>query len=267
MKKLPWQKWFWGDWKADQRLRLVTPGARGLWVEMLGIMVAEDPYGYLQVGPRIISEDNLVGLVGMCTLAEVEGWMAELEGMEIYSRDESGVIYSRRLLRDEEIRQKRAAGGKKGGNPVLTKKTSKVSLKDNPRDQRLEARDQKLEEVCAEAPQTATSAPQVLLWIPAKKGKRPAPDGYPVRENGTGYEIGISEAVVAEYARDFEISRREILELFKGARRWVKARPRKKKTIGNITVFLTNWVENRGKFQRRPPPRGGNEPPQYRPLN
>lgn len=130
--KLPWQKWFWADWKSDQRLQLVSVAARGVWVEMLGIMVAEEPHGYLKVGPKVILPVNLVGLLGSTTLEEVEGCVAELEEMEIFSRDEEGVIYSRRLVRDEAVRRKRAAGGKKGGNPALIG-DSKDKQKVNPR--------------------------------------------------------------------------------------------------------------------------------------
>jgi hypothetical protein len=58
------------------------------------------------------------------TLQEVEGYIEELESAGVFMRDDEGCIYSKRMIRDEEIRQSRAAGGSKGGNPaLLAKKT------------------------------------------------------------------------------------------------------------------------------------------------
>ena len=117
-KKLPWQKWFWADWKADQRLRLCSLEARGLWVEMLGIMVEGEPFGHLNLNDKVIDEVTLSRLIG-ATQGEVERGTKELEGAKVFSRSEDGVIYSRRLVREEATRRARAEGGKLGGNPAL----------------------------------------------------------------------------------------------------------------------------------------------------
>lgn len=92
---------------------------------MLCYMHEASPYGYLKVGHKVILPDNLARMVG-ATLPEVEGLLKDLEDAEVFSRDENGHIYSRRLIRDEEIRRTRAAGGFKGGNPLL-----KSGMKDN----------------------------------------------------------------------------------------------------------------------------------------
>jgi hypothetical protein len=58
---------------------------------------------------------NLVGGPG----GEVEAQLDELEEAGVFSRDDGGVIYSRRMRRDEEKARKDRANGKAGGNPAL----------------------------------------------------------------------------------------------------------------------------------------------------
>jgi hypothetical protein len=48
----------------------------------------------------------------------VADWLIELQEAGVYDMD-NGAIFSRRMIRDEELRQKRAEGGKLGGNPNL----------------------------------------------------------------------------------------------------------------------------------------------------
>jgi hypothetical protein len=63
------------------------------------------------------------------TLEVVEGWLDELSTAGVYETTDEGVIYSKRMIRDENLRQIRAAGGSKGGNPALMDK-GKVNLED-----------------------------------------------------------------------------------------------------------------------------------------
>lgn len=85
---------------------------------MICFMHEGTPYGHLKVGSKVILPANLAGMVG-ATLDDVEGWLAELELAGVFSRDESGCILSKRMIRDERIRESRASGGKLGGNPAL----------------------------------------------------------------------------------------------------------------------------------------------------
>lgn len=135
--KRPSFQFYPGDWLNDAALRMCSIGARGLWMDMICLMHQGSEYGYLKVNGKVILPDNLARMVG-ATLQEVEGWMIELSEVGVYSEDESGCIFSRRMIRDEEIRQARAAGGKMGGNPVLMggnggsgKVDNKVNLQPN----------------------------------------------------------------------------------------------------------------------------------------
>ena len=115
--KRPSFQFYPSDWLRDTALRSCSTGARGLWIDMICFMHEGTPYGYLKVSDKVILPSNLARMVGE-TLEVVEEWLHELEEAGVYDID-NGAIYSRRMIRDEELRQKRAEGGKLGGNPNL----------------------------------------------------------------------------------------------------------------------------------------------------
>jgi hypothetical protein len=116
--KRPAFQFYPGDWLRSTDLRTCSIGARGLWIDMICLMHEGYPYGYLKVGGKVILPDNLSRIVG-ATLQEVEGWLHELEVAGVFSRDQAGVIFSRRMVRDEKVRENRGKGGVLGGNPTL----------------------------------------------------------------------------------------------------------------------------------------------------
>jgi hypothetical protein len=130
--KRPSFQFYPSDWLRDTALRSCSVGARGLWIDMICFMHEGNPYGTLKVGNKVILPVNLAAMTG-ATLPEVEGWLDELESAEVFDRGEEGEIMSRRMIRDENLRNVRAAGGKKGGNPALMvnpKVNPKVNLED-----------------------------------------------------------------------------------------------------------------------------------------
>ncbi len=123
MTKRPAFQFYPGDWLRDTGLRSCSAAARGLWMDILCFMHEGSPYGYLKVNHKVILAPNLARMCGL-TLQETEGCLAELAEAGVFETDEEGVIFSRRMIRDEELRNKRAACGHLGGNPTL---------KDNPK--------------------------------------------------------------------------------------------------------------------------------------
>ena len=121
--KRPSFQFYPSDWLRDTALRSCSPSARGLWIDMICFMHEGNPYGHLKVGNKVILPSNLASMVG-ATLLEVEGWLSELHQAGVYEIADTGEIYSKRMVRDETLRNKRAEGGKLGGNPSL-----KVNLK------------------------------------------------------------------------------------------------------------------------------------------
>lgn len=119
MARRPSFQFFPGDWLNDVVLRGVSIGARGLWIDLICLMHQGSPYGHLAKDGKAIPKVNLSRTLGL-TLLEMEGYLAELREVGVFDEID-GMIVSRRMVRDEEVRVKRAAGGIKGGNPVLRK--------------------------------------------------------------------------------------------------------------------------------------------------
>lgn len=99
------------DWLSDPKLRMVGLDARGLWIDMLAIMHKNgEPYGHLKVAGTSLGAKELARLFGESP-RRVERLLIALRSADVFSMTPDGTIYSRRLVRDEEIRRKRAEGG------------------------------------------------------------------------------------------------------------------------------------------------------------
>lgn len=114
----PWMKFYPQDWRADERLRLCSLAARGLWVEMMAIMHRATPYGHLLIGGISPTPAQLATQVG-ADARSVEAAYAELERAGVFSKDEGEVIFSRRMVRDNQKAETARANGRTGGNPAL----------------------------------------------------------------------------------------------------------------------------------------------------
>lgn len=120
----PWMKFYPQDWRADEKLRMCSLAARGLWLEMLAIMHRSERYGMLLIGGLAPTDAQLAVQVG-ASPQEVTTLVGELSAADVFSRTSSGVIYSRRMTRDHRRAQNAKKNGKKGGNPSL-KSTGKA---------------------------------------------------------------------------------------------------------------------------------------------
>lgn len=116
--KRPSFQFYPGDWQRDAALRSCSMAARGIWIEVLCLMHAAEPYGVLVLNGKPIDSAHLARIVG-AREKEVARLLAELEAVGVFSRDAEGRIFSRRMVRDERVRSARAEGGKLGGNPAL----------------------------------------------------------------------------------------------------------------------------------------------------
>ncbi len=104
----------------DPALRSVSSGARGLWIDILCLLCDCVPRGYLQsASGKPYSPEQIARMTGNLSVEEVSGWIAELEDAGVPSRTDAGVLYSRRIVRDEHKRNLCAEAGKLGGNPTL----------------------------------------------------------------------------------------------------------------------------------------------------
>lgn len=117
--KLPSFQFYPGDWLKDPAVRSVCLEARGLWIDMLCLMHESVRRGFLQhASGKPVTPDQLARMTG-CSTEQVSRLLQELETSGVFSRSPHGIIYSRRILRDEKKRRLCQKAGKKGGNPVL----------------------------------------------------------------------------------------------------------------------------------------------------
>ncbi len=116
--KLPFMKFYPADWRSDPGVRAATAGARGFWIECMSIMHEAWPYGHLLLSGKAPTERELAVQVAM-TVCEVRRYRRELLDRQIASETDEGVLYSRRMVRDEERRRQNRDNGKLGGNPRL----------------------------------------------------------------------------------------------------------------------------------------------------
>ncbi|CAD7023235.1 hypothetical protein REJC140_00138 [Pseudorhizobium endolithicum] len=132
MSKNPWLKFYPLDWRGDPKLRMCSMAARGLWIEMLALMHEATPYGHLLVSGKSPTDLQIAVLAGAPS-DQVTELLGELESAGVFSRTRDGVIYSRRMIRDEKKSAVARKNGGRGGNPALSKDKENQAL-DNPKD-------------------------------------------------------------------------------------------------------------------------------------
>ncbi len=118
--KFPFMKFFPRDWMGDERLRLCSLPARGLWIDMLCLMHSTHRRGYLQTATGSpLPLDQLARMTG-CSTDEATRLLSELKAAGVFDCADNGqLIYSRRMVREESKREKCKDAGRKGGNPTL----------------------------------------------------------------------------------------------------------------------------------------------------
>lgn len=108
MGKNPWMKFYPTDWRADPKLRMCSLAARGLWIELIAVAHEATPYGHVLVNGNAPDIAALARMVGVSE-SEMLSLVDELDRNGVFSRTRSGVIYSRRMIRDA----KKSAEGRK----------------------------------------------------------------------------------------------------------------------------------------------------------
>lgn len=121
----PWFRFYAADWRGDANLRNCSLAARGLWADCMTLMHEAQPRGFLMFAGEALSVEQIALLVSR-PLKEVRLALAELERAGVPSRDERGVIYSRRMVRDTERSESAVERGSRGGNPKLLVKPNGV---------------------------------------------------------------------------------------------------------------------------------------------
>jgi hypothetical protein len=99
-----WMKFFPSDWMSDPALRTCSEGARGIWIDMLCLMDGASPRGHLKLGRKNIDLPTLAGLLRI-PLKRLEKYLDELRAAGVFSVTNRGMIYSRKMVREEKWRK------------------------------------------------------------------------------------------------------------------------------------------------------------------
>lgn len=111
--KRPAFQFYPADWRKDVELRSCSVAARGLWIDVLCIAHECEPYGHMTVNGRGMTSTQIAGQVGL-TSAQCAKLMQELIDNGVARKTADGVVYSKRMVDDEDLRQRRSEGGKAG---------------------------------------------------------------------------------------------------------------------------------------------------------
>jgi len=134
--KNPWFKFYPTDWRSHAKLRNCGAAARGLWIEMLCLMHEAKPYGHLLINGEMPTITQL-SMQAAIPETQIPDLLGELEKSGVFSRNGKGVIYSRKMVRDEKKAAIARNNGNNGGNPTLSNKTgnsASVNRPDKPPD-------------------------------------------------------------------------------------------------------------------------------------
>lgn len=106
MSKLPWVKFFVGDWLKDHQLRMASMSSKGIWIDLLCAMFEAEDRGVLEA-----TADQFCKLLG-CPHEEFNLFLSEAKSLNFANVREMSAdcpqtirIESRRMLRDEKQRQ------------------------------------------------------------------------------------------------------------------------------------------------------------------
>jgi len=116
--KRPAFQFYPADWRKDLELQSCSIAARGLWHEMMCVMHEAEPYGHLVLNGKPMSELQAATACRV-TPRDYRALLAELKAAGVPGETDDGSIYSRRMVKDEQLRAMRAGFGRLGGNPRL----------------------------------------------------------------------------------------------------------------------------------------------------
>lgn len=118
----PSLQWYPKDVLTDFGFMACSLAAQGLWMRMLWIMFFADERGKLKANGKQIDNKALAKIIGGdeggsdTTIIDI--LIKELEDNGVFSRDKTGTIYCRRMVREaekeKELKGVRSEAGKKG---------------------------------------------------------------------------------------------------------------------------------------------------------
>jgi hypothetical protein len=109
-------QWFWSDWLGDQAVRRLSLPERGLWIDLLALMAAAQPVGYLcDDKGRPLALDEIARVTNAASVEEVANLVSGILDKGAASRDRTGRLYNRRMVKEAANAAKKRRNGQLGG--------------------------------------------------------------------------------------------------------------------------------------------------------
>lgn len=102
-RSIPWLQFYTADRESDS-IAGCTLAAQGLWLRMICVMHTSRSYGCLEADGKPIPDELLLRRCGCVSVEDYRGLLAELFSAGVPRRRPDGVIYSRRMVRDQQAR-------------------------------------------------------------------------------------------------------------------------------------------------------------------
>lgn len=119
--KLPALQFYTGDWRKDPCVQSLDHEHKGVWIDLLCIMNETSERGRLVLpGGSAMPDDAIARNLGI-DLAKWKQIRSTLLVLGVASQDGDGVLYNRRIVRDEAIRRSRREAGRQGGRTKRTR--------------------------------------------------------------------------------------------------------------------------------------------------
>lgn len=122
--KLPAFQFYPGDWRKDPGVQSLSFHDRGVWFEILCLMHESEERGKLLLRGQPMPEDALSRLLGLDKQSLTKTLTTLVEYGVASCDPATGVLFNRRMVRDEKLRKIRQEAGKLGGNPRLLNQTA-----------------------------------------------------------------------------------------------------------------------------------------------
>jgi hypothetical protein len=108
---------FWSDWLGDQAVRRLTPAERGVWIDLIALASGGTPTGYVcDDKARPLTLEEIARVTNAGSPDEVARHIASIVEKGAASRDRTGRLFNRRMVREAELRAKRSRAGKIGAD-------------------------------------------------------------------------------------------------------------------------------------------------------
>lgn len=131
MTRIPSFQFYPADWLNDLKLQTCSMTAQGVLINLMCLMHQSEKYGYLIINGSKPDHKTIIKLLRTHHKTFIK-CLNELLLCGALKEDENGVLYCKRMVKDHDLREKRRAAGRLGGNPNLLNQKDNQSGKQKP---------------------------------------------------------------------------------------------------------------------------------------